>query len=393
LSRVLIVRGHQATPWELRPWLELPPRYEPSLLITDSNRFPIQDGLPQAHTRALRDFLPRGLAGDFGAIAIGDRYLSAEKHFETADIVHAEELSYWFSAEAAKRKQRYGFRLVQTVWETLPLLDAYRNRMARRNRDLVLAETDLFLAASGRAARTLALEGVAEDRVVVCPPGIDVQRFSGSPDEKVALEQHTVISVGRMVWEKGHHDVLRAIAALHRGMVTLPSGEVTKPRLMLVGSGPEEQRLRRHAMELGLAGYVETSSVPYEQMPSLFASASAMVLASLSSTTAAYHPFDVPHAFWEEQFGMVLAEAMAAQLAIVTTKSGAIPEVVAGTPAALVDPGDWLAIAQALADGPLSRPPAARVEYPEEIVKRYSTAAAADRLAQAYDRVLYEALT
>jgi glycosyltransferase involved in cell wall biosynthesis len=120
----------------------------------------------------------------------------------------------------------------------------------------------------------------------------------------------------------------------------------------------------------------------------VFARASAMVLASQSSATAAYHPFDIPRAFWEEQFGMVLAEAMAAGLSIVTTTSGAIPEVVAGTEAQLVAPGDWVGLAHALARGPLSRPPGARVAYPAQVVERYSTTAAAERLAGAYARVL-----
>src|SRR6185312_6493274 len=109
---------------------------------------------------------------------------------------------------------------------------------------------------------------------------------------------------------------------------------------------------------------------------------SAMVLASQSSASASLHPFDVPRAFWEEQFGMVLAEALASGLAIVTTTNGAIPEVLAGAPAVdLVAPGDWLGMAQALALGPLSRPAGTRVSYPTELVQRYSTTAAAERLA------------
>ena len=102
---------------------------------------------------------------------LGDRYLGAADSFASADIVHAEELSYWFSAEAARRKRDNGFRLVQTVWETLPLMDAYRNRHARRYRPLVLAATDLFLPATERAADALRLEGVEESRIRVCPPG------------------------------------------------------------------------------------------------------------------------------------------------------------------------------------------------------------------------------
>jgi hypothetical protein len=56
--------------------------------------------------------------------------------------------------------------------------------------------------------------------------------------------------------------------------------------------------------------------------------------------------------------------------------------------AELFTPGDWMGIARILAAGPLSRPPAERVEHPTEIVRRYSTEAAAERLAAAYDRVL-----
>jgi glycosyltransferase involved in cell wall biosynthesis len=397
---VLIVRGHQATPWELRPWQELPERFAVSYLLTRSNRFDSLEGLRPVRVRALRDLLPRGTAGEVGAVALGDRYLSGEDSFAAADIVHAEELSYWFAAEAAKRKARHGFKLVQTVWETLPHMNAYRNRHARNNRQQVLARTDLFLPATERAALALRLEGVPAERILLCPPGIDTERFAVPPPQPPPAK-HTIVSPGRLVWEKGHHDVLRAVAALHQGIVTLPAGEICKPRLLLVGSGPEETRLRAHAEELGLANYLDIRAVPYEQMPSVFASASAMVLASQSSATAAYHPFDIPRAFWEEQFGYVLAEAMGAGLAIVTTTNGAIPEVLAGvgipaggnsgatgTAVNLVAPGDWLQIARALATGPLSRPPATRVSYPPGLVRQYSTAAAAERLAAAYDRVL-----
>ncbi len=388
MPRVLIVRGHQATPWELRPWRELPERFEVSYLLSGSNRFAKPEGLRAVPVRALRDLLPGGPVGELGALAFGDRYLSAESAFAAADIVHAEELSYWFAAEAAKRKRRHGYRLVQTVWETLPLLNAYRNPHARRYRESVLAETDLFLPATERAAQTLRLEGVEEERILVCAPGIDTGRFAEAPP--VPPREHTLVSPGRLVWEKGHHDALRALAALHRGIVTGPDGTVHRPRLLIVGAGPEEGRLREHAAELGLSGAVEIRGVPYEQMPAVFAQATAMVLASLSSAGAAKHPFDIPRAFWEEQFGLVLAEAMAAGLEIVSTTSGAIPEVLAGTPAQLVAPGDWLGIARALAsrEGPLSRAPGTRMAYPEEVVRHYSTAAAAERLAAAYERVL-----
>ena len=82
------------------------------------------------------------------------------------------------------------------------------------------------------------------------------------------------------------------------------------------------------AQELGLGSWVDFGSVPYEEMPGVFASASAMALMSQGSAMAALHLYDVPRAFWEEQFGLVLAEAMAVGTPVVATRVGGLPELV-----------------------------------------------------------------
>jgi glycosyltransferase involved in cell wall biosynthesis len=380
MLRVLIVRGQLVTPWELRPWAELPDRFDASYLLTRSNEFDTEK-LPLRARRvtSVRDRLPGGSLGAAAAGVAGERYLAdADEAYAEADVVHAEELSFWFAADAARRKQRHGYRLVQTVWETLPFLRAYRNRHARRHRDEVLAATDLFLPATDRARQALLLEGVEEERMLLCPPGIDAERFRAPSAEPPG--EHVVLSPGRLVWEKGHQDVLRAVALLSRRGL--------RPQVRLVGRGPEEGRLRAYAEELGLGDRVTIGAVSYEDMPAVFASASCMVLASLPAATASLHPFGAPpRAFWEEQFGLVLAEAMAARLDILASESGAIPEVLAGQ-GTLFAPGDWPGLGDRLAAGPLARPPGERVEYPSELVLHYSTGAMAERLAAAYDRVL-----
>jgi glycosyltransferase involved in cell wall biosynthesis len=377
VTRVLIVRGQLATPWELRPWAELDDRFDVSYLLTGSNEFDV-DSLPlrAARATALRDRFPRGPLGALAAGVIGERYLAdADEAYAEADVVHAGELSFWFTADAARRKSRHGYKLVTTVWETLPFLRAFRNRHARAYRDEVLAATDLFLPTTERARESLLLEGVDAGRMEVCPPGIDSGRFSQS---FAAPDEHVILSPGRLVWEKGHQDVLRAVAVLARDGI--------RPRVRIVGRGPEDGRLRAHADELGLGDRVEIGAVPYNRMPEVFGTASCMVLASLPSATAQLHPFDRPRAFWEEQFGMVLAEAMASGLDILASDSGAIPEVLGGA-GALFAPGDWPGLAERLRNGPLARTPGERVAHPPELVERYSVAAMAGRLAQAYDRV------
>jgi glycosyltransferase involved in cell wall biosynthesis len=229
----------------------------------------------------------------------------------------------------------------------------------------VLTETDLFLPTTERARRCLLLEGADPERIAVVEPGIDVDRFAGATPLVAGSRDHVIVSPGRLVWEKGHYDVIRALKASGGGA-----------RLLIVGAGPERNRLLRYADDLGVGDRVEIRAVPYDEMPAVFAAASCVVLASLPIRT------------WEEQFGLVLPEALAAGTPIIASSSGAIPEVLRGSGAPLFSPGDWIELADLLTAGPLSGPPGARIAYPSDVVERYSTRAAAERLAAAYARVL-----
>jgi glycosyltransferase involved in cell wall biosynthesis len=382
-ARIVVVRGHQATPWELRSWELLPPRFDVRFLLTGSNAYDVGDvALEPVPARTLRDFLPRGRVGDIAAHAAGDRYLGLAARLGDADVVHAEELSYWFAAEAARTKRKLGYKLALTVWETLPLGEGFRNPVARRARRLVLAQTDLFLAVTERARDALLLEGVPEERIVVSPPGIDIARFRGT--EQTTPEQHLLVSVGRLVWEKGHQDAIRALAAIRQGLVDAPQGGA---RLRIVGSGPERARLEAHAKELGVADWIEFAAAGYEEMPQVYAEASCLLLLSLPAAGCSLTPIGMPRCFWEEQFGMVLVEAMAAGLPIVASESGAIREVTRGS-AAFVAPGDWRGLAETLVKSVLARPPGERAAYDESLVGLYSRESAAERLASAYDRLI-----
>jgi glycosyltransferase involved in cell wall biosynthesis len=362
--RVVLLRGHSANPWELRTWEALADRFDVSVLVTGSNLHEVGSlRLERKRVRTLRDRLPRGYAGDLAAMTVGDRYFDLERHLVGADIVHSAELGVWFSRQPAVLKRRLGYKLVLTVWETIPFRSTYRRFRGRAYRAETMPEVDLFLAATERARSGLLLEDAPAECIEVAPPGIDVERFRAARREPPQGEP-LVVSPGRLVWEKGHQDVLRAAAALKRGL----AGPPLDVRVLIVGAGRERNRLLSYAEDLGIGDRVEIRAVPYEQMPEIFGAASCVVLASL------------PVPYWEEQFGMVLAEALAAGVPVVASTAGAIPEVVRDG-ATLVAPDDWPAIAEAIRAVP------AEAHHPA-LVERYSLRAAADRLAAAYDRVL-----
>ena len=359
MPSVVVLRGHQANPWELRPWELIRDRYDVTYLRSSRNWFDLGlVDLPARPVRTMRGLLPPGRIGDAAVRLPGDRYLGLDAALRGADIVHAQELGYWYSMQAARLKERHRYRLVLTVWETLPFMGAQRNVRTRRYREWTLRETDLFLAATERARDCLIVEGAAAERIRVCPPGVDLERF-GAPAEPGG--ERFVVAPGRLEWEKGHQDLLRALALLRR------EGKPV-PRAVIVGRGPEEAALRAYAADLGVDDLVELRGfVPYDEMPGLFARASAMVLAS------------IPVRFWEEQFGMVLVEAMAAGVPVIATTTGAIPEVTGGD-ATQIGPGDWVGLARALAEPRERRRP--------DRVEAFGAGAAAERLADAYDELL-----
>lgn len=370
--RVVVLRGTAASPWELRPWERLHERGDADVTVVvppDNHYDTTTVALPQEAVGTVGARMPGGPLGRVALKGVGQRYVGLASALEGADVVHAAELGYWFSWQAARLKPRLGYRLALTVWETLPFGDAYRNVRTRRYRREVLEATDLFLAVTDRARDALLLEGTPPERIRVCPPGIDVERFADARDGLADDDGHMLLSVGRLVWEKGHQDLLRAVALLrergHEGA-----------RVTIVGVGPEERRLRAVADDLGIAGIVAfRGGIPHDEVAGAFAQASSLVLAS------------IPTPYWEEQFGMVLAEAMAAHLPVVAAASGAIPEVLDGF-GTLFQPGDWRGLADALAAGPLARPPGARAAPDAALLRRYSSEAAADRLHGAYAGLL-----
>jgi glycosyltransferase involved in cell wall biosynthesis len=365
-TRVVVLRGTAANPWDLRPWEGLGDGYDVRVLVPPNNQYDVSSlALPATPVETVGGRLPGGRVGGLLTRAVGERYLGLEQHLRGADIVHAAELGYWFTAQAARLRGRLGFRLVTTVWETLPFARAYRNVRTRPYREAVLAATDLFLPTTERARAALLLEGAAPERIEIAPPGIDVDRFAAARTGAAKGSDHLLLSIGRLVWEKGHQDAIRALALLRqRGSAV---------RLLIVGVGPEEKRLHAVADDLGVADLVEFRGwVPNDVLPAVYAQASCLVLASL------------PTPYWEEQFGMVLVEAMAAHTPVVAAGSGAIPEVV-GSSGSLFPAGDYVGLADLLERTVLSRPPATRVAPEPDRLERFSAAAAAARLRSAYE--------
>ena len=158
-------------------------------------------------------------------------------------------------------------------------------------------------------AAALEKKGIPADRIITLHNF--VRPFAAPPlDEVIEIKQQlqltdefVILTVGRMSSEKGHADLLSAIAILDR------TPEVPNFRLIMVGDGQEEDNLRRQAASLGIEKRVTMTGFQWRVAP-YHAIATVFALPSRSEGS--------PNA---------VLEAMAAGLPIAATNVGGVPEI------------------------------------------------------------------
>ncbi|WP_353473411.1 glycosyltransferase [Salipiger sp. H15] len=158
------------------------------------------------------------------------------------------------------------------------------------------------------------------DRLHIVHCGIDPARYAPS-----AHDGQDLLFVGRLAGVKGVPLLLRALASLAPRHPAL--------RLRLIGDGPERAALEAMTRDLGIAG--RTEFLGYRSQ------------AEVAEALAGADVFVLPS--FAEGVPVVLMEALAAQVPVVTTRIAGVPELVEhGTSGLLVPPGDAEALAAAL---------------------------------------------
>jgi glycosyltransferase involved in cell wall biosynthesis len=190
--------------------------------------------------------------------------------------------------------------------------------------------TDLVIANSEAVRRhAVHAEGIASERVVIIPNGVDLQRFGGGPDPSLRASlgldagAPLVGVTANLLDYKGHGYFLDAWRSVRRAD--------PRAQALLIGDGPLREELEGRIRALDLGGSVRLlGSRP--DVPALLA------LVDL-----------VAHPSLEEGFPNAVLEAMAAGKPVVATAVGGTPEaVVHGETGLLVPARDSGALAEAM---------------------------------------------
>lgn len=314
--KLAIIRGAFANPYELQNYETLKHTFDTT--VYTSHR-PLSNHLPFKTKKLLSPYdLP-----DFSyKIPILNRiygdshYLTnLEQELQGTDIAYVAETYYGYTQQAiAAKKKGYIKKVVSLCWETIP----HNNEGIRRRKEYKqnsLKNIDWFICPTQRAKGALLAEGFPKKKIIVIPLGVNTKRFKTNKKRK----NKNILFIGRLETEKGVHELLHAFLGLYKKYPDIT--------LTIIGKGSQERKLRTYILHYQLTDVVQILQCDYSEIPRYYFDADIFVLPSK------------PSRYWEEQYGMVLIEAMASGLPVVTTTSGAIPEVV-GNAAILCKPGN-----------------------------------------------------
>jgi glycosyltransferase involved in cell wall biosynthesis len=160
------------------------------------------------------------------------------------------------------------------------------------------------VAVSDPIATTLRRWGVPRNKLSLVTNGADLTAFEGAAPKVGPRTGKVVGFVGRLTEQKGVFELVEAVNRILRGFPEV--------KLVMVGEGPDRQRLETRIAALGMEHSVELlGALAQSEMPSAYASFDIVALPS-----------------YNEGLPMSLLEAMASGCAVVASRVGAIPSVI-----------------------------------------------------------------
>jgi alpha-maltose-1-phosphate synthase len=207
-----------------------------------------------------------------------------------------------------------------------------RVEAARAAERAVLGSATQVLTVSAWVARWAQAQGVPAERIAVVPNAVDPARFRPRPGDRASVRNELGIDGQRVVGFVGTLKPWHDVGTLVAGLGLLPP---KRPRLVLVGDGPERERIARGAGRLGVETTF-TGPVPHDRVP-----------AYLAALDVAVAPYPEGDSFYFSP--LKLFEYLAAARPVIAADVGEISHCVRpGETGSLYEAGDVASLARAV---------------------------------------------
>lgn len=215
------------------------------------------------------------------------------------DIVHVFTSTgkLWGRLAAFKAKTK----VVISTEESL-----FRDRCVDRFLERRFFKKTSLIITNSQASKTSAINTLklSKDKYKVILNGVNLKPFLENYNNKNLIKQGNekiIICVARFDYRKSIHTLIEAFSYIQ---------QTTNAKLVLIGNGPEEERLKEKVRELNLEDKVIFLGFRND-VYKLLKEADLFVLPSI-----------------EEGFGNVIIEAMASKVCVIASRVGGIPEII-----------------------------------------------------------------
>ncbi len=342
--KVALVRGDNLQEQEAKLWENLGEKFETEAFCGEKNVFSLSNinlkinRLPASSDNFLTKNFFKYFFGQY------KRMYGLEKKLASFNIAHGGEGYNYYTLQCVRAKKinpklkvvvscvdnLFG-RFEYNYWPGFKVPPKYwRDKINNVIKESIKG-ADLFVAYTNYAAEVLYDFGARPNQVKVIYLGVPVDDCGDALMDRLNLrgvEYYLVIC--RLVWEKGIYDIL------YGWRMYLKQSGRSGQKLVIVGDGKEEQNVKRLILDLGLKNNVVlVGSVPNKEVKQLYKNARATLVGSMSIRS------------WQDQQSSVIREAVTQNCAVISTDSGANPEIV-GSAGIIIPAGNPVEFGKAL---------------------------------------------
>jgi len=337
IPKLAIIRGPNLNKWDMQFYEPLRDRYDIIAYGSKTPNFDLSEVLFPIIQLRSNPNSPSHLIG-----------LERELIYRGFDIICTADFIWIFSLQAIKVKEVVKNTKVVVYSSEIQPLFYEEDSVVSENKEIVRKNADMIIAATERAKEAFLIEGVPEEKIAVINRGVDLKRFCPRKGDilkdrkslNIPDNEFVILFIGRYDEQKGISDLVFAAKklSLDPGLKNIPF------RFLMVGKGQSFEKIKRLIDKLGITKKFQfILEYSYTEIHKLHNLSDLLVLPSTIIVERS-----------QERFGMVLIEAMATGTPVISTYSGAIPEVVKDA-GILIPPSNFVSLANAIKKMVLNR--------------------------------------